>query len=71
MSGPAEVLFADRPAVFVADDCRVDGRVIHARGRWRFRVGPNHADFRYSEPRSYTWPVGRCSEIRWTSEVVA
>lgn len=65
MTGAAELRIAGRPGVFLAETCRVEGAVVHVRGRWRYRVGANHADFRYGELVSYSWPLGRCREIRW------
>lgn len=65
MTGAAEVLLAGRPGVFVAHACRIDGGAVFARGRWRYRTGANYADVRYSDDRTYTWPLSRCDEIRW------
>lgn len=65
MSGAAEIRLTDRPGVFLADTCTVENGVIHAHGRWRYRVGANHVELRYSGAGAYSWPVRRCAEVRW------
>lgn len=66
MTGSAVVIVADRHGVFVAETCRVDGAMVHVHGRWRTRTGQNDHEFRYSDFASYSFPAGRCMEIRWT-----
>jgi hypothetical protein len=62
----AEIRIADRRSeMFVADACRVTDGWIHAEGCWRTRVGANHADVRWSDLRSYSWPASAVHEVRW------
>lgn len=65
----AEVRVSGR--VFYADECHIEAGVVHARGRWRRRTGPNYSVLAYGEPRSYSWPIHAVDEILWTSEVAA
>jgi hypothetical protein len=67
----AEIRLTGRGGVFVAHACRLseDGLWLHAEGRWRRRLGANHTELRFDEPRAYTWPAGIVLEIRWTGEL--
>jgi hypothetical protein len=72
MTGAAEIRVAGHPGeMFVADSCTVEGPWLHAEGRWRTRVGANHADLRWSDPTSYTWQSAAVLEIRWAQDATA
>ena len=69
--GRAEIRVAGHTGVLVADACTVDADVVTASGRWRWRLGANHAELRYSAASVYSWPIREVREIRWTDSKVA
>jgi len=68
MTGPADIRISGRPGVFEADQAEVTGEWLHAEGRWRRRVGGNHADHSYGQQMAYSWPSRSVEEVRWGAE---
>lgn len=59
----AEIRVAGR--VFVAETCSLEAGIVTATGRWRRRMGANHAELRYSPIETCSWPIRRVDRIRW------
>lgn len=61
----AELRVRGDSRVLVAETCTLDGPLVHATGRWRRRVGADWSEVRWSDERSYTWPLGELQRVRW------
>lgn len=64
MTGPAELRVRGR-GVFIADECILERGAVTATGRWRRRMGANHADVRYGPLQTCSWPISRIEKILW------
>jgi hypothetical protein len=59
------LLFVERhggDCAFRAEELTREGETWTATGRWKYASG------RLSDRMTYTWPVGRVSEVRWDYE---
>jgi len=43
----------------------VEAGVVTASGRWRRRMGANHAELRYGPVETCSWPICRVESIKW------
>jgi hypothetical protein len=61
----AEIRLRGARGVFVATTCQLEPSFVHVTGRWRRRVGLNHSEESWSDPRVYTWPSAAVAQIKW------